>query len=258
MQPPPNPNPRRPRFHLPSPSPSEHSTARSSNKKTPNNKGSTKKPRIRKPPSNKSSPSGSGGHARQPRPSEPRPIVFVPFEEIAAHTAKCDDCDRRNSDGMIRCLSCGWQCCRKCQELRGGDKTHETVRGQHAPDDEQSTLRNVKPDESNAPLTDAGHASTALVAAEALMRLSTSPSSRVDNPFKAESPVERSSSVNYSQLGDNTVDEYSDASTVDRSSTISWLSDVEEGKEKLEPTLKQLDLLRRNPPRASRPSDMRD
>ncbi|CEO60678.1 hypothetical protein PMG11_05270 [Penicillium brasilianum] len=59
----------------------------------------------------------------------------VEFEELAAHTAKCDVCDKRNTDGMVRCKPCGWQCCRQCLAERGGDRTHPKAGNLHVPND---------------------------------------------------------------------------------------------------------------------------
>ena len=256
---------------------SKSSNERTSNKKTPtkkthNNKASTRtssnsKPSTDKSPTKKTSPSANVIHSRLPVRVQPRPKVLVPFEELAAHTAKCDDCDNRNSDGMTRCLSCGWQCCRKCQAIRGGDKTHETVRCQHAPENEGSTLEAAGPSERDTPLAAAddaltgdGNVPTAADhgAAEVLMSLRSSPSTHTDSQVDAENPCVQSASVKNDQLRDHIMDEYSDVGTVTGDSTITWRSDMEEGNEKLESTLQNLDLLRRNPPRASRPTDMRD
>lgn len=279
--------PREIRFDIPSPPPgassvSKSSNERTSNKNTPtkkthnnkasNNKASNKtspnsKPSTHKPSTKNTPPSANVIHGRLPLRIQPRPKVFVPFEELAAHTAKCDDCDHRNSEGMIRCLSCGWQCCRKCQTIRGGDKTHETVRCQHAPENEGSTLEAAGPSEMDTPLAAADDALTVDEnvptaadhgAAEVLMSLRSSPSTHTDSQFNAESPCVQSASANNDQLRNHIMDDYSDVGTVTGDSTITWRSDMEEGNEKLEPTLKNLDLLRRNPPRASRPTDMRD
>ncbi|CAL5868754.1 uncharacterized protein PFLUO_LOCUS2981 [Penicillium psychrofluorescens] len=59
-------------------------------------------------------------------------IVAVQFADVAAHTAKCDKCDRRNKNGMTRCLSCGWQCCRPCLDARGGDRSHRYLGTLHS------------------------------------------------------------------------------------------------------------------------------
>ncbi|KAJ5825620.1 hypothetical protein N7474_002758 [Penicillium riverlandense] len=60
-------------------------------------------------------------------------LVAVQFADVAAHTAKCDKCDRRNKNGMTRCLSCGWQCCRPCLDAKGDDRSHRYLGTLHTP-----------------------------------------------------------------------------------------------------------------------------
>ncbi|KAF7719670.1 Uncharacterized protein PECH_004170 [Penicillium ucsense] len=62
-------------------------------------------------------------------------VTTVDFEELSAHTAKCDLCDRRNTEGMWRCTPCGWQCCRRCLIDRGGDRSHPKAGTIHCPRD---------------------------------------------------------------------------------------------------------------------------
>ncbi|KAJ5173234.1 hypothetical protein N7492_005827 [Penicillium capsulatum] len=64
-------------------------------------------------------------------PARAPTIRIVQFLDVTAHTAKCDDCDRRNREGMIRCCICGWQCCRNCQNSRGGSRTHRSFQSIH-------------------------------------------------------------------------------------------------------------------------------
>ncbi|KAJ5759326.1 hypothetical protein N7520_006482 [Penicillium odoratum] len=66
--------------------------------------------------------------------------VLVEFSDVAAHTAKCDTCNNRNRDGMTRCTSCGWQCCRKCLGERGGNRSHQSFTSTHVPSDERRSL----------------------------------------------------------------------------------------------------------------------
>ncbi|KAJ5914087.1 hypothetical protein N7504_002970 [Penicillium tannophilum] len=66
-----------------------------------------------------------------------RQDVFVEFTDVAAHTAKCDTCNNRNRDGMSRCTSCGWQCCRQCLGERGGNRSHQSFTSTHVPADER-------------------------------------------------------------------------------------------------------------------------
>ncbi|KAG0158178.1 Nucleic acid-binding, OB-fold [Penicillium digitatum] len=60
--------------------------------------------------------------------------VGVRFSEVAAHTAKCDVCNKRNKNGMSRCQNCGWQICRKCLTDRNGDRTHASFGATHVPE----------------------------------------------------------------------------------------------------------------------------
>ncbi|KAJ5773180.1 hypothetical protein N7457_008076 [Penicillium paradoxum] len=78
--------------------------------------------------------------AREPR-DDPVPSgrvqrrrIGVTFSEVAAHTAKCDECNKRNRNGMSRCQTCGWQLCRKCQTDRNGDRTHGSIGATHVPE----------------------------------------------------------------------------------------------------------------------------
>ncbi|KAJ6028528.1 Nucleic acid-binding OB-fold [Penicillium herquei] len=71
-----------------------------------------------------------------PRSQRPKPNLIVEFTDVAAHTAKCDQCNGRNKDGMTRCCACGWQCCRKCLTNRGGNRTHPSFTSTHIPADE--------------------------------------------------------------------------------------------------------------------------
>ncbi|OQE46044.1 hypothetical protein PENCOP_c001G02038 [Penicillium coprophilum] len=60
--------------------------------------------------------------------------VGVNFSEVAAHTAKCDVCNKRNKNGMARCQNCGWQICRKCLTDRNGDRAHASFGATHVPE----------------------------------------------------------------------------------------------------------------------------
>lgn len=67
-----------------------------------------------------------------------RPMQVATFTEVAAHTAKCDECNRRNTDGMSRCHLCGWQCCRKCLGDRGQNRSHVSSTGYHTAKEPES------------------------------------------------------------------------------------------------------------------------
>ncbi|KAE8374987.1 hypothetical protein BDV26DRAFT_299897 [Aspergillus bertholletiae] len=59
-----------------------------------------------------------------PMPTVGREVILCEFEELVVHTAKCDICNKRNSCGMSRCLTCGWQTCNQCTIDRGYFRTH--------------------------------------------------------------------------------------------------------------------------------------
>jgi hypothetical protein len=137
-------------------------------------------------------------------------------------------------------------------------------------------MEDVDPNEMGNPISAAGHALTSLAAAdriageltstdhgaaeaveaaETLIRLSSSPPSLSDSQSNAESPRGRFISMDTEQ--DRTIDDYSDVDTLSGESTLTWQSTNEENRQRLEPILEPLGLCRRNPPRASRPTDMR-
>jgi hypothetical protein len=60
--------------------------------------------------------------------------IGVQFSEVAAHTAKCDECNRRNQNGMSRCKQCGWQICSQCKNDRFGDQSHASFGSIHVPE----------------------------------------------------------------------------------------------------------------------------
>ncbi|KAJ5125820.1 hypothetical protein N7526_007997 [Penicillium atrosanguineum] len=280
-------NTRRVKSDVESPTPSG-SSSQSSNRtlttKPPPKKSSHSKVPANKPTNKATSRASSINRSLPLRPhQQERKALMVPFEELQAHTAKCDDCDRRNSEGMSRCKLCGWQCCRKCQAIRGGDKTHETVRGPHIPIGEgpgaQATTSLI---ETVSRLEAAGRATSEFATVErtppaahmvadhtptvakqdavkALMRLSSSPPAYTNSQFGVESPDTPSASRSVSADRDHnrTLEDFSDVETVGGDSTITWLSNLDENNEELEPILEPLGLCRRNPPRASRPTDMR-
>ncbi|KAE8351643.1 hypothetical protein BDV28DRAFT_162258 [Aspergillus coremiiformis] len=57
-------------------------------------------------------------------PTLEKEVIPCEFEELATHTAKCDICNKRNTSGMSRCLTCGWQTCNPCTIARGCFRTH--------------------------------------------------------------------------------------------------------------------------------------
>lgn len=62
-----------------------------------------------------------------------KPTITVQFKGVTAHTAKCDVCNKRNRDIMMRCVKCGWQCCEECLKARSGGRAHDTFAGTHVP-----------------------------------------------------------------------------------------------------------------------------
>ncbi|GES63599.1 hypothetical protein ATEIFO6365_0007028600 [Aspergillus terreus] len=84
-----------------------------------------------RPPRPEPQPVAQNKEKQKPTPNEneliacvDREVVLTEFENVAAHTAKCDLCNKRNSQGMSRCMSCGWQSCHPCTIARGCFRTH--------------------------------------------------------------------------------------------------------------------------------------
>ncbi|KAE8135808.1 hypothetical protein BDV38DRAFT_294247 [Aspergillus pseudotamarii] len=67
-------------------------------------------------------------------------VILCEFEELATHTAKCDICNKRNSSGMSRCLTCGWQTCYPCTIARGYFRTHHVNGNIHTGPTSQNDL----------------------------------------------------------------------------------------------------------------------
>ncbi|KAJ5287443.1 hypothetical protein N7478_003129 [Penicillium angulare] len=82
-----------------------------------------------------------------------RPMQVATFTEVAAHTAKCDECNHRNTDGMSRCNLCGWQCCRKCLGNRGQNRSHVSSTGYHTAQEPESPPAAEDPEISSSPST---------------------------------------------------------------------------------------------------------
>ncbi|KAF9888699.1 hypothetical protein FE257_008457 [Aspergillus nanangensis] len=73
-------------------------------------------------------------------PKHNREVILTEFEIVTAHTAKCDLCNKRNTLGMSRCLSCGWQSCHPCTSARGWFRTHHAGTRIHTGPIDQSLL----------------------------------------------------------------------------------------------------------------------
>lgn len=187
--------------------------------------------------------------ARPTNNNRARHIVRVRFADVAAHTAKCDDCDKRNRDGMSRCLACGWQCCRKCLNIRGGDRTHRSFTSIHTPENERppsSACSSANGTETRRPSASGQEAAQTLVG----ISVSNTPQVQGGNlqlpqtPVSMERPIHRERAKS-EELAVSTDDE-----------TLTWVSLDDESDDDRKLSLGELHAIRRNPPRASRPSDL--
>ncbi|KAJ5727295.1 hypothetical protein N7493_005115 [Penicillium malachiteum] len=113
----------------------------------------------------------ASGQTSTPRSQRPKPNLVVEFTDVAAHTAKCDQCNGRNKDGMTRCATCGWQCCRKCLNNRHGDRTHPSFTSTHVPANESGlssfNRRNTANVSASASASGSGSASATFASAAA-------------------------------------------------------------------------------------------
>ncbi|KAE8419088.1 hypothetical protein BDV36DRAFT_294545 [Aspergillus pseudocaelatus] len=75
-----------------------------------------------------------------PMPVMGKEVILCEFEELTTHTAKCDVCNKRNSSGMSRCLTCGWQTCYPCTIARGYFRTHHVNGNIHTGPTSQNDL----------------------------------------------------------------------------------------------------------------------
>ena len=75
-----------------------------------------------------------------PMPVMGKEVILCEFRELATHTAKCDVCNKRNSSGMSRCLTCGWQTCYPCTIARGYFRTHHVNGNIHTGPTSQNDL----------------------------------------------------------------------------------------------------------------------
>lgn len=175
------------------------------------------------------------------------------FADVAAHTAKCDECDKRNRDGMSRCLACGWQCCRKCLSARAGDRTHRSFTSIHAPENARGN-NTPRPNAAGggAAAGDRRPSTSGQEAAETLLGISGDNTStgRESGDHGLGMPVDGQGGMD--REGSEGV-----ALTTDDDETLTWHSKSEDENGDLpESALEDMGLIRRNPPRASRPFDM--
>ncbi|KAI9046272.1 uncharacterized protein KD926_004110 [Aspergillus affinis] len=60
-----------------------------------------------------------------PQEQVPGPSAeLTEFVAVDAHTAKCDLCNKRNVQGMTRCVECGWQTCNACTVKNNNFRSH--------------------------------------------------------------------------------------------------------------------------------------
>jgi len=182
------------------------------------------------------------------------PKQITKFEDIPAHTAKCDTCNRRNSKGMTRCGDCGWQLCQSCRQQRGGDLTHRTFSSEHteAPEarspasvpeaivtPETSTVSNMSP---------YGIASNEENAAEILVKIQSSSSPAVRSSSEEEqsipTPTPMPRNRGYSSRPQDRADDSDD--------TI-FMGSSPKGHEEDSSEISCEDIVRRNPVRRARP-----
>ncbi|KAJ5634477.1 hypothetical protein N7528_002319 [Penicillium herquei] len=101
----------------------------------------------------------ASGQSSTPRSQRPKHNLVVEFTDVAAHTAKCDQCNGRNKDGMTRCGTCGWQCCRRCLNTRHGDRTHSSFTSMHVPANEQGLSISNRRNTANVSVSASGSGS---------------------------------------------------------------------------------------------------
>ena len=70
--------------------------------------------------------------------SSSQPVRHAIFKEVKIHTAKCDECNKHNSDVIYRCMECAQQCCLPCWSKRESDGTHLAIG--RSIDGEESTI----------------------------------------------------------------------------------------------------------------------
>ncbi|KNG82532.1 hypothetical protein ANOM_009663 [Aspergillus nomiae NRRL 13137] len=100
-------------------------------------------PREQSPPEETTVPETTnepGDMLQFPMPVMGKEVILCEFEELATHTAKCDICNKRNSSGMSRCLTCGWQTCNPCTIARGYFRTHHVNGNIHTGPTSQDNL----------------------------------------------------------------------------------------------------------------------
>lgn len=180
--------------------------------------------------------------------------IGVQFAEVLAHTAKCDECNKRNQGGMCRCGHCGWQICNQCKNERGGDQSHASFGAVHVPEGRGDLPLDGSQDRYLYEVSDWQAARTLMdMAAEA---------TRVENSYGVEVDDRGSASFRISrgQEPQLQVDDYSGDSdmTVSMAEDEEWPNDdpdvVPEVAVDEQGLVLGYFIARRNPVRAARPS----
>ena len=171
-----------------------------------------------------------------PPPTRERRTVVVRFMEVAAHTAKCDECNRRNREGMIRCGACGWQCCRRCLNDRRGDRKHQSFTSMHAPGPSEEE------DVAARALVDLGNTRSAPAPAPPRQRGGSRPATDSEGGRQPKRPR--------TSRGNSGVDDS------DETLSLPPLSEASPDDEYGRGDIFGFPRGRRNPPRGARPADM--
>ncbi|KAJ5387793.1 hypothetical protein N7509_010334 [Penicillium cosmopolitanum] len=257
--------------------PASETTPKGPEPVTPRSKSDNSNDRIEKPevpePSRQKSPQNPAKPAAKPLPE-----VITKFEDIPAHTAKCDTCNCRNSKGMIRCSGCGWQLCQDCRQKRGGDLSHPTfdclhIEAPHLRSGSESLSATPAASRYQTPVAKSPEEQATKIlagsryqtpasrspeeeAAGILIDMSSSPQAREGNALSYSPP---SPSSKRGRSGPSTPTPSArnnrrgtQSSSEDSDETLSAPSSIE-----LEGTLTPHDWVRRNPARNARPSRVR-
>lgn len=130
---------------------------------------------LNPPPSANGTPTPQPSTARHRHPSTPE--IFVSFSDVAAHTAKCDEGNERNRDGMSRCNTCGWQICRACINRRAGDRGHSSFGSKHIEEPSRGSRAGSTPRQGILRSGSLKHTSAETCAAETLVNLGSASTS---------------------------------------------------------------------------------
>ncbi|CAI7675674.1 unnamed protein product [Penicillium pancosmium] len=257
--------------------PASETTPKGPEPVTPRSKSDSSNDRIEKPEVPESKRQRIPQNPPKPA-AKPLPEVITKFEDIPAHTAKCDTCNRRNSKGMIRCSGCGWQLCQDCRQKRGGDLSHPTfdclhIEAPHLLSGSESLTVSPAPSQYQTPVSTSpeeqagdflirGRYQTPVPrspeeeAAGILVDMSSSPQAREGNTLLCSpspsskqgrsGPSKPTPSAWNTPRGTQSSAEDSDETTMSAPSSI-----------ELEGTLTPHDWVRRNPTRHARPSRVR-